>query len=102
MDLARKHPQDPATIDSLVWVLMNPWYGPQAEKNYAEALYILTRDFLREEKLADACAVLGSPFNSTVSAGGLHPGAERLLRRPWKRARVARLKAPPALASHAT
>ena len=32
MELARKYPGDPATIESLVWVLMNPWYGPEAEK----------------------------------------------------------------------
>ncbi len=80
MELARKYPKDPATIDSLVWVLQNPWYGPQAEKNYAEALEILTRDFLQHEKLIDACESLAYPFNSSVSAGGLHPGAERLLR----------------------
>ena len=80
MELARKYPGDPATIESLVWVLMNPWYGPEAEKNYAEALEILTRDFLLDEKLVDACGVLSSPFTSTVSAGGLHAGAEQLLR----------------------
>lgn len=28
MELARKYPKDPATIDSFVWVLLNPWYGP--------------------------------------------------------------------------
>lgn len=80
MELARKYPKDPAIIDSLVWVLVNPWFGPHAEKNYAEAIEILTRDFLQDEKLADACGVLGSPINASVSAGGLHPGAERLLR----------------------
>ena len=79
MELARKYPKDPATIDSLVWVLVNPWSGPHAEKNYAEAIEILTRDFLQDEKLVDACGALRYPFNSTVSAGGLHPGAERLL-----------------------
>src|SRR4051812_28705193 len=46
MELARKYPKDPAIIDSLVWVLVNPWSGPHAEKNYAEAIEILTRDFL--------------------------------------------------------
>ena len=69
----------PPSIHS-VWVLQNPWYGPQAEKNYAEALEILTRDFLQHEKLIDACDSLGYPFNASISAGGLHPGAERLLR----------------------
>ena len=59
---------------------MNPWSGPHAEKNFTEAIEILTRDFLQDEKLADACGVLGSPFNASVSAWGLHPGAERLLR----------------------
>jgi thiol-disulfide isomerase/thioredoxin len=92
MELARKYPKDPATVDSLVWVLANPWYGPHAEKNYAEALEILTRDFLHEEKLADACAVLGAPFNSTVSAGGLHPGAERLLRTAMEKSPSRRVK----------
>src|SRR4051812_30505696 len=33
MELARKYPNDPVTIDSLVWVLVNPWSGPHAEKN---------------------------------------------------------------------
>jgi thiol-disulfide isomerase/thioredoxin len=80
MELARKYPKDPATIDSLVWVLVNPWYGPHAEKNYDEAIEILTRDFLQDQKLADACAVLGPSFNATVSAWGLHAGAEGLLR----------------------
>jgi len=80
MALARKYPGDPDTIDSLVWVLTNPWTGARAEANYAEALEILTRDFLGYEKVADACGVLGTPFNASVSAGGLHPGTERLLR----------------------
>lgn len=79
MELARKYPRDPATIDSLVWILVNPWYGPHAEKNYAETLEILTRDFLQDEKLADACGVLGAPSSTTVSAGGLNPSAEQLL-----------------------
>jgi thiol-disulfide isomerase/thioredoxin len=93
MELARKYPGDRATIDSLAWVLTNPWYGPQAEKNYAEALEILTRDFLMDEKLVAACEVLGSPFNSTVSAGGLHPGAERLLREAMEKSPHRRVRA---------
>ncbi|MEJ7639657.1 MAG: hypothetical protein WKF75_17205, partial [Singulisphaera sp.] len=80
LELARKYPKDPATIDPLVWVLTNPWHGPRAETNYTEALEILLRDFLGKEKFADACGVLGSPINATAAAGGLHPGAERLLR----------------------
>jgi thiol-disulfide isomerase/thioredoxin len=80
MELARTHPKDPGVIDPLVWVLVNPWEGAQAERNYAEAIEILVRDFLSDEKLEDACWVLAGPFNSTVSAGGLHSGAEGLLR----------------------
>lgn len=80
MELARKYPGDPSTIDCLVWVLVHPWHGPRAEKNYAEALETLTRDFIAHEKLGVACGILGLPFNSTFSAGGFHPGAERLLR----------------------
>jgi thiol-disulfide isomerase/thioredoxin len=94
MELARAHPKDPGVIDPLVWVLVNPWAGAQAERNYAEAIGILIRDFLSHEKLEHACWVLAAPFNSTASAGGLHPGAEGLLREalaksPHRRVRAA-------------
>ncbi len=78
--LARKYPKDPATIDALVWVLTNPWSGPKAESNFTEAIEILGRDFLHDEKLTKACGVLGSPYNDTASAWGLHSGTERFLR----------------------
>jgi thiol-disulfide isomerase/thioredoxin len=80
MHLARTHPKDPGVIDPLVWVLVNAWEGPRAERNYAEAIAILVRDFLSDEKLENACWPLALPFNATASAGGLHPGAEGLLR----------------------
>ncbi|MDR3621979.1 MAG: TlpA disulfide reductase family protein [Paludisphaera borealis] len=92
MELARRHPKDPDVVDSLRWVLINPWSGPQAEKNYAEAVEILGRDFLDEEKLADACGVLGSPITDSVSAGGLHSGAERLLRTAMEKSASRRVR----------
>lgn len=93
MELARAHPGDPGVIDPLVWVLVNPWQGAQAERNYADAIGILVRDFLSHEKLEDACWVLAGPFNTTVSAGGLHPGAEGLLRQALERSPHRRVRA---------
>jgi len=80
MELARKYPMDPGILDALVWVLNNPWYGPQAEKNVAEVLETLGRDFILSDRLGEACLALAAPFNATKSAGGLDDRAEHLLR----------------------
>lgn len=59
--LAEKYRDDPAAIDSLVWIASNCIFGPQSEK----ALGILASKYSRSERLKDfcgECARYGEPF----------------------------------------
>lgn len=62
IDLAEKHPDDPAALDALSWVAMKCIFGPQCEK----ALGILARDYSRSERLKEFCEqslhLYGGPF----------------------------------------
>ncbi|MEJ7636504.1 MAG: TlpA disulfide reductase family protein [Singulisphaera sp.] len=80
MELARRNPEDSAAIDAIAWVFRNPWYGPKAEENVAEAIDILTRRHLESEQLGKALLELAHPFGNTREAGNFNEAAERLLR----------------------
>lgn len=80
MALARKYPASSTTIDAIVWVFRNPWWGLQAEKNVGEAFAILGRDHLDDPLLGRACLGLAHPLGTAKKAGGLNDAAEKLLR----------------------
>jgi peroxiredoxin len=59
--LAEAHPDDPAALDSLVWVASKCVFGPEAER----ALGMIARDHGRSERLKDfcgECSRYGEPF----------------------------------------
>ena len=59
--LAEAHPDDPAALDSLVWVASECVFGPEAER----ALGMIARDHGRSERLKDfcgECSRYGEPF----------------------------------------
>jgi hypothetical protein len=54
LDLARKHPKDPAAIDALVWVAVNSNRGTEFE----EAIGKLSKEHIQSEKLDQVCRSL--------------------------------------------
>ena len=60
LELAQKHPRDPAALDALVWVLTKLRSRPEA----ARALEHLETDHLKNEKLADACPAIARTFST--------------------------------------
>jgi len=54
MELAKKHANDPAAADALIWVVSNAGRG----KEGAEAIDILLKDHLSSPKLGDVCLAL--------------------------------------------
>jgi peroxiredoxin len=59
--LAEEHPDDPAALDSLIWVASNCLFDPNAEK----ALTAIAHKHCRSERIKDfcgQCSVYGEPF----------------------------------------
>jgi hypothetical protein len=55
LDLAEKHPKDPAAVDALVWVVRNA-FNNSKNSPYGKALQILRKDHIKSEKLAQVVA----------------------------------------------
>jgi hypothetical protein len=70
LDLARHHPQDPAALDALVFVIRTAKAGPSDRSE--RALGLLERDHLRDGRMGDVCQQLFVFFHL--------PAAERLMR----------------------
>jgi len=83
LELAEKHPQDPAAIDALVqavtqeiWMENNsshPSWGPNSPE--VRAIAILLRDHVRSDKAAEACRRMSYGFRQEC---------ETFLRSVWK------------------
>ena len=67
LEFAEQHSKDPAAFDALAWVVSNLQYRPEI----TQALSMLQKQHLENERLAGACRVIG---RSTM------PAAEKLLR----------------------
>jgi peroxiredoxin len=68
--LAREHPGDPAAVEALVFVLRTAKAGPGVES--AQAIEVLARDHVRDEKMGGICYNLFMFFQL--------PAAEELIR----------------------
>jgi hypothetical protein len=53
LELAEKHPKDPAAVDALIWVVSHGRGNPRTK-----AITILLRDHVQSEKMASACPTL--------------------------------------------
>lgn len=67
LDLAKKAPEDPVAIDSLIWIAQNAGFGPVGD----EAVGMLVKDHIENAKI-------GSLFQTQVYS--LSPGMEKLAR----------------------
>ena len=65
--LAEQNPKSPVAVEALVWVVVNVRRG----KDLAQAIPLLTRNYLRSERLEPVCPKL--PFRPS-------PASEELLR----------------------
>jgi hypothetical protein len=54
LELAKKHPADPAAIDALAWIATNVRSGKEND----EALEVLFRDHVQSEKIGAVCSML--------------------------------------------
>jgi len=70
LDLARHHPQDPAALDALVFVIRTAKSGPSDRSE--RAIGLLRRNHPRDERMGDVCQQLFFLFHL--------PAAERLIR----------------------
>jgi hypothetical protein len=55
LDLAEKHPKDPAALDALIWVVS---HATMVDLR-AKAIQALLRDHVESEKMADVCRAVG-------------------------------------------
>src|SRR3984957_180074 len=66
LELAKKHPQDPAAYAGLTWIMQTSEFGPAADPVYARAIHLLATQFAQHkdsEFLFERMAT--SPFASS-------------------------------------
>jgi hypothetical protein len=63
LELAEKHPQDPAAFDALSWIVVNCARSPARIPARAKAATILTEHHARSEKLGSVCQSLANGFD---------------------------------------
>ena len=66
LELARKHPKDPAAYASLTWIVQNSEFGAAADKPFAQAIALLATQYAQHEDSGELFVRLAnSPFAST-------------------------------------
>jgi hypothetical protein len=63
LELAERHPQDPAALDALIWIVTNNIRSPVRSPARAKAVAILIRDHARSEKLGQVCPNLANGYD---------------------------------------
>jgi hypothetical protein len=67
LELAEKHPQDPAAFDALTWVVVNCVRTPARIPARAKAVTILSWDYVRSEKLGPMCQSLANGYDDETA-----------------------------------
>ena len=60
LELAEKHPEDPAAFDALVWIVRNDRGAGGKDSPRTKALAMLLKDHVRSDKMAPVCQVLAN------------------------------------------
>jgi hypothetical protein len=67
LEVAEKHPQDPAAFDALTWIVVNCARSPASIPARTKAVAILSRDHVRSEKLGAICQSLANSYDEDTA-----------------------------------
>ena len=62
LELAEKHPQDPAAFDALTWIVVNSVRTPARIPARAKAVAILSKEYVQSDKVGSMCQNLANGF----------------------------------------